>query len=68
MADVTPGKQYVAVACRNCGQQVLIAEVDQGTELGNFAWGEFDVACVHCGHEASYPVSELRMMTVQILH
>jgi len=68
MADVTLGKQYVGASCRNCGQPVLIAEVDQGTELGNFEWGEFDVACVHCGHEASYQVSELRMMTVHKVH
>ena len=68
MADVTPGKQYFVVACRNCGQRVLIAEVDQRTELGNFEWGEFDAACDHCGHEASYRASELHMMTVHSVH
>ncbi len=68
MADVTPGKQYLGVSCRNCGQQAPIVEVDQGTELGNHKWGEFDVECPHCGHEASYPASVLHMMTVHSVH
>ncbi len=68
MADVTPGKQYLGVVCRNCGLRAPLVEVDHGTKLGNFEWGEFDVACVHCGHEASYQVSELRMMTVHSVH
>ena len=67
MADVTSGKQYLGVPCRNCGQLAPLVEVDQGAELENFG-GEFDVECVRCGHEAAYPASELRMMTVHRKH
>ena len=70
MADVTPGKQYLGVPCRNCGQLAPLFEVDQGAKLEDFE-GEFDVEyveCVHCGHEAAYPASELRMITVHRKH
>lgn len=67
MADVTLGKQYLGVVCRICGELAPVYEVDQGSELGN-SWGEFDFECANCGHEAAYPVSELRMMTVHRKH
>ena len=67
MPTVEPGKQYLGVICKNCGQRIPLVEIEKGTELGT-AEGTSEVQCAACGHEASYPASELRMLEVHHKH
>ena len=61
MAEVTPGKTYVGVTCRKCGQSAPFVEVETRTKLGETG-GHFEIECVNCGHTDQYPATELRTM------
>jgi hypothetical protein len=65
MTSVEPGKQYLGIVCRKCGKPSPYVEVEEGTQLGATT-GQWEIACVHCGHKAWYPVSELQMMKTHL--
>lgn len=67
MADVIPGRQYLGVTCRKCGELAPFVEVDPGTKLTD-AGGTFEVVCLHCGHKADYPATAFRLMKAHQKH
>ncbi len=67
MAEIEPGKQYLGVICKNCGQRAPFVEVEDGAQIGE-AGGEFEIVCPLCDHKDLYPASELRMMKAHRKH